>query len=66
MSEKQLNSCGDEFNIGNIAEPLPCGYTLEGTIPCNDLCKNVDTRYDPSVIYEDLSDDEDFEGEKRD
>ena len=59
MSEKTLESCGDEFIISNIAEPLPCGYTLKGTIPCNDVCKNYS---DPSKIHEDLSDDEDFEG----
>ena len=62
MSEKTLNSCGDEFLIGNIAEPLPCGYTLKGTIPCNEMCNNYFTQSDPSEIYEDLSDDEDFEG----
>ena len=41
LSEKLLNSCSDEFFIGNIAEPLHCGYTLEGFIPCNDICNNV-------------------------
>ena len=62
LSKKQLNSCGDEFHIGDIAEPLPCGYTLKGTIPCKDICKNYYTQNEPSEIYEDLSDDEDFEG----
>ena len=62
LSKKILYSCADEFVIGNISEPLPCGYTLKGTIPCDDICNNYFTQSDPSEIYEDLSDDEDFEG----
>ena len=54
MGEKQLKSCGDEFYIDDIAEPIPCGYTLKGTIPCNEICNNLPN--------DDLSDDEDLEG----
>ena len=47
---KQLNSCGDEFHIGDIAEPVPCGYTLKGTIPCNEICNTSNTSEKLSTI----------------